>query len=92
LAPKSDGNGFLTAADVTQARRYIAGLDSVLNGSIFQRLDCAPRGTLGSGSLTSADLVQVRRYTAALDPPQEAGGPTAPVKQLQLQTEAPPNR
>ena len=80
IAPRPNGDGTMASADVVQARRFVAGLDTV-NGATneFQRADSAPRGTFGDGSLSSADVVQARRYVAGLDPLTNAGGPTVAV-------------
>lgn len=76
-APRPDGDGQMVAGDVVQARRFVAGLDTINAATNeFQRADSAPRSTFGDGALSSADVVQARRYAAALDPPTNAGGPT----------------
>ena len=64
--------------DWLQEGRYVAGVDTVTNGSEFQRADCAPRDTLGDGYINVADWVQVGRYCLGLDPPPAQGGPTGP--------------
>ncbi len=79
LAPASSGNGAVTASDWVRAGRLIAGLESVASLGEFQRLDCAPIGTLGDGRLTVADWIQVGRYAAGLDTTVLAGGPATPV-------------
>jgi hypothetical protein len=80
VAPRPNGSedGALTIGDWIQAGRFVAGLDSVENGSEFQRADCAPRGTSGNGLITLADWVQTGRFTEGLDPSQPAAGPTQP--------------
>ena len=44
---------------------------------MFQRIDCAPRATLGDGFITVSDWVQAGRYAAKLDPATLVGGPTS---------------
>ncbi len=77
VAPRPNGDGQMVSGDVVQARRFVAGLDTINAATNeFQRADSAPRSTFGDGALSSADVVQARRYAAALDPPTNAGGPT----------------
>ena len=77
ITPRPNGDGQVVAGDVVQARRFVAGLDTINAATNeFQRADSAPRSTFGDGALSSADVVQARRYAAALDPPTNAGGPT----------------
>ncbi|MEN9575905.1 MAG: hypothetical protein RL514_3760 [Verrucomicrobiota bacterium] len=79
VSPRASGNGLLTVSDAAQIGRFVAGLDPVLTtgqGSELQRVDCAPRGTLGDGVLSVSDFVQALRYAAGLDPLTLAGGPT----------------
>jgi len=78
VAPRPNGNGSVTATDLVQAGRFVAGLDTPAPGGEFQRTDCAPKETRGNGSLTITDLVQAGRYAAGLDPLAPAGGPTGP--------------
>jgi hypothetical protein len=76
-APRSTlGNEDLTAADLIQARRFVAGLDTAATGPEFQRADIAPKATGGDANLTADDLSQARRYLAGLDSLAAAGGPT----------------
>jgi uncharacterized protein (TIGR03437 family) len=86
--PNGTGNGTVTIADWTQVGRFVAGLDTVTNGSEFQRADVAPRDVFGNGSLTIADWVQAGRYAAGLDPIVVAAGPTSPAAALQSNLEA----
>jgi len=72
------GDNNLTISDWVQEGRFVAGLDTVLNSSEFQRADCAPRATGGDGLLSIADWVQAGRYAAGLDPAVPAFGPTGP--------------
>jgi hypothetical protein len=65
----------VTAADITQIARIVAGLDQATQGE-FRRVDCAPRATLGGGTLTAGDVVQAARYAVGLDPLTPAGGPS----------------
>jgi hypothetical protein len=78
VAPRPNGSntGILTISDWVQIGRFAAGLDIPICGSEFQRVDVAPRGTLGNASLTIADWVQAGRYVSGLDPITPAGGPT----------------
>ncbi|MEQ1643829.1 MAG: Calx-beta domain-containing protein, partial [Pyrinomonadaceae bacterium] len=71
------GDGFTTAADLVQIRRFVAGLDTPSTSpNEFQRSDCAPRSALGDGVMNAADITQARRYVSGLDPLTNAGGPT----------------
>lgn len=79
VAPRPNGDGNLLSTDVTQMRRFAAGLDTpdpAFNEQ--QRADTAPRTTFGDGVLNASDVVQARRYAAGLDPLTNAGGPMAP--------------
>jgi len=79
VAPRSTlGDEQLLAGDLSQMRRFVAGVDSAAAGAEFQRADCAPRAGGGDGALSAGDLSQARRYVAGLDPPQAAGGPEQP--------------
>ena len=85
IMPEPNGDNASTISDWVKVGRLVAGLDTVLNSSEFQRADCAPRMvgtnlTLGDGRLTVADWTQAGRYAAALDPLTPAGGPTQPVQ------------
>ncbi|MBK9528324.1 MAG: hypothetical protein IPO41_08385 [Acidobacteria bacterium] len=78
VAPRPNGDGALLSTDITQVRRFVAGLDTPsVNPNEFQRTDSAPRSSFGDGVINSSDVVQVRRYGAGLDPLTIAGGPTA---------------
>ncbi|MBP9108358.1 MAG: hypothetical protein KBF83_02265 [Pyrinomonadaceae bacterium] len=79
VAPRPNGDGMMLSTDITQLRRFVAGLDTP-NGATneFQRIDCAPRSTTGDGVINSSDVVQGRRYAAGLDPMTNGGGPTVP--------------
>jgi regulation of enolase protein 1 (concanavalin A-like superfamily) len=84
LMPQPNGDNAATISDWVKVGRLVAKLDTVLNSSEFQRVDCAPRMvgtnvTLGDGRLTVADWTQAGRYAAGLDPLTPAGGPTQPV-------------
>ena len=78
IAPRPEGsnNGTVSIADWVQVGRIVSGLDIFSCGSEFQKIDCAPRDSLGNGSVTISDWVQAGRYAAGLDPVQVAGGPT----------------
>jgi Immunoglobulin domain len=84
VSPRPNGNEIVNITDWVQEGRFVAGLDTVSNGSEFQRADCAPRSTLGDGQITVADWVQVGRYAVGLDPITAAGGPTSPVSQNKM--------
>jgi len=78
VAPRPTlGDEDLMAGDLSQMRRFVAGLDTPQAGPEFQRADTAPHPTLGDGDLQAGDLSQQRRYVAGLDPLTGAGGPTA---------------
>ncbi|MGA1368171.1 MAG: IPT/TIG domain-containing protein, partial [Blastocatellia bacterium] len=77
--PFGDGNQSVTIADWAQVGRFVANLDSPIDGSEYQRTDTAPKSTRGDGRLTIADWVQAGRYAAGLEAPLSAGGPTGPV-------------
>jgi hypothetical protein len=84
VAPRSGGDGLLLSTDVTQSRRFVAGLDTAaVSPNEFQRADIAPAGLQGDGFFTASDTVQARRYASGLDAPQNAGGPTQPAAALQ---------
>jgi hypothetical protein len=76
VAPRSTGNGVLSASDAVQLCRFVAGLDTPTSGSEFQRADTAPRDSRGNGALSAADCVQAQRDAAGLDAQRSAGGPT----------------
>ncbi len=79
VAPRPSGNGSVDLFDWVQVGRFVAGLDTITNGAEFQKVDCAPRDTLGDGQITVTDWVQAGRYAAGLDPLTLEGGPTGPV-------------
>ena len=85
VSPVPYGNNAVTVSDWVKVGRFVAGLDTPLNGSEFMRADCAPRTDfddtplLGDGRLTVADWTQAGRYAAGLDPLTPAGGPNAPM-------------
>jgi hypothetical protein len=79
VSPRTNGNEVVNINDWVQEARFVVGLDTVSNGSEFQRADCAPRSTLGDGQITVADWVQAGRYAAGLDPITAAGGPSSPI-------------
>lgn len=78
VAPRPNGNGSVSATDVSQIRRFAVGLDTfdTLNNE-YQRADCAPFATLGNGSVAATDVTQARRYQLGSDPSQPAGGPNS---------------
>ena len=78
VAARPDGNGFLSATDITQTRRFVASLDNATFGSEFQRADSAPRATFGNGLISATDITQTRRYVAALDASVNTNGPASP--------------
>jgi len=79
VAPRNSGDNIVLSTDVSQLRRFAAGIDTP-NASFneAQRADCAPRESLGDGVINSSDVVQVRRYADALYPPTASGGPAQP--------------
>jgi hypothetical protein len=77
-SPVPDGDNNLDLSDLVQVGRFVAGLDTITNGGEFQRVDCAPRSTLGDGEIKVTDWVQAGRYAAGADPLTIAGGPTGP--------------
>jgi hypothetical protein len=71
-----DGDGKVTASDVTRIGRIAARLDiSGLTSGLLQRADCAPMLTGGDGKITIHDWVQAARFAARLDPAKDATGP-----------------
>jgi len=79
VAPRSSGDGLLLSTDVTQSRRFVAGLDTAaVSPNEFQRADIAPAASQGDGFFTASDTVQARRYASGLDTQQNAGGPVQP--------------
>lgn len=97
VSPRPNGNndGTVTIADWVQVGRFIAGLDTPLNDSEFQRIDCAPAATKGDGRLSLIDWVQAGRYAAGLDRTVTIGGALrppstfAPVLQAQAELSPP---
>jgi len=76
VAPRPNGSdGQVDGSDLTQIRRFVAGLDVDYLYNEFQRVDIAPRDVGGNGGLTASDIVQARRYAAGLDTRAEAAGP-----------------
>ncbi len=78
-APRPGGDRVLGIIDWVQVGRFATGLDEV-TAEEFQRVDCAPRETLGNGVISVGDWVQAGRYSAGLDPASGVGGPTEPVE------------
>ena len=75
-APPPDGDGTLSIADWVQCGRYVAQIHPLPTACCpFQKVDCAPRSTLGDGGVTTADWTQCGRYVAGIDPPTPVGGP-----------------
>ncbi len=77
VTPRPVGDHVLGVTDWVQVGRFVARLDTPANASEFQRVDSAPRGTLGDGRITVADWVQAGRYAASLDPKTGVGGPSS---------------
>lgn len=76
VAPRPNGSdGTVDNDDLTQVRRFIAGLDSAMQYNEFQRSDTAPRIDGGNGMLSVADVMQSRRFVGGLDPKAGAAGP-----------------
>ncbi|MFZ4627453.1 MAG: PPC domain-containing protein [Blastocatellia bacterium] len=86
--PYGDGNQSVTIADWAQVGRFVANLDSTIDGSEYQRTDTAPKSSRGDGRLTIADWVQAGRYAAGLEEPLSAGGPTGPAPTVATLTTA----
>lgn len=76
--PGGDNDGTVTMADWVQLGRFASKLDAAIDGSEFQRSDCAPLSTRGDGNISVADWVQAARFAAGLDPVVPAAGPTSP--------------
>jgi hypothetical protein len=75
--PGGSNNGTVSIADWAQVGRFAAGLDTVsCAAGEFQRVDCAPKESLGNGAITIGDWVQAGRYATGLDPVVVAGGST----------------
>ncbi len=78
VTPRPTGKiGPVAPSDVEQIGRFAMGLDTVNEGSEFQRADVAPRTTFGDGRVGMADVVQAIRYAAGIDSLTAAGGPYA---------------
>jgi hypothetical protein len=77
-SPLPDGDNNLDLSDLVQVGRFVAGLDTITDSGEFQRVDCAPRNTLGDGEIKVTDWVQAGRYAAGADPLTIAGGPIGP--------------
>lgn len=78
VSPLPEGDKQVELLDFVQMGRFVAGLDDIAPGALFQRADCAPLVTSGNGRLTVSDWVQSGRFAAGLDPLNPVGGPTAP--------------
>ncbi len=80
-SPRPDGKKDATVSitDWIQVGRFLVGLDTPATGSEFQRVDCAPKATLGDGRISISDWVQAGRYAIGLDAIVAAGGPTSPM-------------
>ncbi|MGI8638570.1 MAG: M36 family metallopeptidase, partial [Pyrinomonadaceae bacterium] len=79
VAPRPNGNGMITSADVSQVQGFQLGLDMPYQSNEFQRADCAPFNTKGDGRVSSIDVSQAQAYQLGFDnPPQPAAGPTTP--------------
>jgi hypothetical protein len=76
VSPLPGGDRQLDISDWVQVGRYVAGLDDIAPGSIFQRADCAPLATAGNGVLGVSDWVQAGRFAVGLDGLTSADGPT----------------
>ncbi|KAB2667164.1 MAG: hypothetical protein DVB31_08190 [Verrucomicrobia bacterium] len=79
VSPLPGGDKAVGISDWVQVGRFVAGLDDLPAGSLFQRADCAPLATFGNGYLTLSDWIQAGRFAAGLDLLEVAGGPTDPV-------------
>jgi hypothetical protein len=76
VSPRPVSDRLVNLSDFSQIGRFVAGLDALTPGSLFRRVDCAPRSSLGNGVISVSDWVQAARYAAQLDPLTAAGGPT----------------
>lgn len=80
VANRKSGDGTVMATDVTQVRRFVAGLDPIDPAyNEFQRADSAPQAFRGDGELLPGDVIQARRYATGLDTPVAADGPVGPL-------------
>lgn len=88
VAPRPNGNndGSVSIADLTQIRRFVAGLDTNFQYNEFQRADASPLNNFGDGVLSAADLLQARRYAAGLDQVRFAGGPNTAAPNAEVKT------
>lgn len=69
----------MTAADSSQFKRFIAGLDQFsVTANEFQRTDVAPKESFGNGLLNAADQQQLNNYIAGLDAQTPGDGPASP--------------
>ncbi|HEY8562947.1 MAG TPA: CARDB domain-containing protein [Pyrinomonadaceae bacterium] len=76
VAPRPNGNdGQVSVGDVTQIRRFAAGLDADFLYNEFQRADTSPLDTGGDGGISTSDVIQARRFAAGLDQRRDAVGP-----------------
>jgi hypothetical protein len=78
-SPVPNGDNNLDLSDLVQVGRFVVGADTITNSSEFQRVDCAPRSTLGDGQIDCTDWVQAGRYASGADPLTIAGGPIGPI-------------
>ena len=92
VSPRSNGDQRVGITDWVQVGRFVAGLDTVGSPSEFQRVDCAPRNSLGNGKLTVSDWVQAGRYFIGLDPLTPVGGPTTPIGNAIVHPRVPTSR
>jgi hypothetical protein len=90
VAPRPSGNRAVTITDWVQIGRFVARLDTPTNGAEYQRIDCAPRSSLGDGQIKVTDWVQAGRYAAALDFLVAVGGPTSDSTQSVVLTKVVP--
>lgn len=79
VTPVPNGDKRVDITDWVQVGRYVAGLDELAPGPLYQRVDSAPRVTAGNGQISVTDWVQAGRFAAGLDPSSPAGGPLGPV-------------
>lgn len=75
--PSGSNDGSVTVADWAQVGRFVAGLDTPVDGSEIQRADVAPKSTLGDGRLTISDWVLAGRFASGLETSVPAGGPAS---------------
>ena len=72
-----NGVGNVGVTDWVEIGRIVAGVEPTPTGLAFQRIDCAPRATLGDGVINLADWVQAGRYAVRFGPSPPPEDPRA---------------